>query len=92
MIIGEIESEGSPDDFMFGIRIKHGVVGLRFVPKITALPWRIRRKDLVTVLETIGGLTIIDGPREVRSAYVSKEGFTTGWFHMLMSKPEDESD
>ena len=72
-------------------------IGLATFDCSPRLPLRssgLTRGDLLRVTEELGGLTLVDGPRVVRRAYVFKDGSWVGWFSLgiVMKKPRMRSD
>lgn len=62
-----------------------GIVTLRY-PHQRATN-RLSRRELLVVLDTIGALIILDGPREIRTAYFIRELLFTGMFSLTITLP-----
>jgi len=56
----------------------NGAVGFWYIPNDAANMPGLRRRGLCSVLDTIGGLAVLDGPRRIREAHVMCGGVEVG--------------
>lgn len=75
---------GNPDDIILECSSNGGVLSFRFIPARPLRASGIWRNDLTAIIDTIGGLTLLDGPRQLTSAYVSKVGRVEGWLSLTL--------
>lgn len=69
---------GGLRDILPYMALKSSMVTFKYTPQYVGGDPGLRRRELSSLLDTIGGPIILDGPRRMRSAYVIRGGREVG--------------
>jgi len=85
LIGAEIEHGGIPGEVLSTATYTKSIVSFQYAHRVPLSPYGVTRKDLSVVLEAIGSLTVLDGPRRIQTAFISRRRALVGKFSLNLN-------
>lgn len=73
LLLHDIEKAGDASDILPYTEVDKAGVMLKYYPWEILGIWGLRRRELALIVETIGGVAIVEGPRRIQSSYVFRD-------------------
>jgi hypothetical protein len=87
LIVGEINHGGNSSQVLSTATITKSLVNFQYAPRSQLSSYEVSRAEILLLLETIGGLTVADGPRSIQQAFISREKYLVGQFALNIGVP-----
>lgn len=87
LIVADVDRGGDPDQVLSTVTYTKGLVSFQIAHRIPGNPYGVERKEVLLVLETVGGLIVSDGPRRIQTAFISRGHLLVGKFALDLTVP-----
>lgn len=91
LIVGEIDHGGNSGQVLSTATITKSLVDFQYAHRSPLSSYEVSRAEILLLLETIGGLTVADGPRSIQQAFISRGNYLVGQFALIIGVPVSQN-